>query len=403
MNTTYTINHNSQFNSLEVSFNGKPSEAIREALKSLRFRWHGVKKVWYGFADEMKVKEAIDKAAFGVVLSLVPDQQKAEKEEAKGTEQNHIKIYYNGIKIDGGNLIKCCYSIGNNAPGTPETIGIYAHGYGSQLPRDLLPVKNDTDLYTDYFDNDSAHITAEHPLYKYFYYAGLKAEAKNAERHIKQLEKQIADPRYHSKDYYRQEIERAKKHITAFENAVDPGQPTAEDLAQIDSIRQEAENRRKAEEHEEELKEREFFLNLRCNGRNLIEETKKAYPVKENEPSVLIRWSEHPAFYEYGEDSLILSVAAAEIILSKLDAEYHAANRGYMKTSFVITGTAWDGEPLNYDGRYDLGDNDGGLIKHIRSFGEWYLTHDEYGHEKETPDKTNDNIVLADWLKTFTA
>ena len=395
MNTTYTINHNAQFNSLEIAFNGKPSEAIREALKALKFRWHGIKKVWYGFADEQTVKQAIDKAAYGVVLSILPDQQKAEKEEAKGTEQNHIKIYYNGIKIDGGNLIKCCYSIGNNAPGTPETIGIYAHDYGSTLPRDLLPVKNDTDLYTDYFDTDSAHITAEHPLFKYFYYAGLKAEAKNADRHIKQLEKQIADPRYHSKDYYRQEIEMAK--------ASDPGQPTAEDLAQIDTIRQEAENRRKAEEHEEELKEREFFLNLRCNGRNLIEETKKAYPIKDGEPSVLIRWSEHPAFYEYGEDCLTLSVAAAEIILSKLDTEYHAANRGYMKTAFVITGTAWDGEPLNYDGRYDLGDNDGGLIKHIRSFGEWYLTHDEYGHEKETPDETNDNIILADWLKTFTA
>ena len=70
MITTYTINHNEQFNSLEVSFNGKPSEAIREALKALRFRWHGVKKIWYGFADENKVKEAIDKAAYGFQMIL---------------------------------------------------------------------------------------------------------------------------------------------------------------------------------------------------------------------------------------------------------------------------------------------------------------------------------------------
>lgn len=56
----YTIRKNEQFNSLEITFEGKPSEAVRDALKALRFRWHGVKKFWYGFADESKVRAAID-------------------------------------------------------------------------------------------------------------------------------------------------------------------------------------------------------------------------------------------------------------------------------------------------------------------------------------------------------
>ena len=56
----YTMTINPQFNSLEISFDGKPSEAVREALKSLRFRWHGVKKVWYGYASEDEVKKAIE-------------------------------------------------------------------------------------------------------------------------------------------------------------------------------------------------------------------------------------------------------------------------------------------------------------------------------------------------------
>ena len=38
---TYTINTNAEFNSLEIFFDGKPNEAIRNALKELKFRWHG--------------------------------------------------------------------------------------------------------------------------------------------------------------------------------------------------------------------------------------------------------------------------------------------------------------------------------------------------------------------------
>ena len=57
---TYTITKNPQFDSLEIAFDGKPSEAIREALKELKFRWHGVKKVWYGYADEDAARAAIE-------------------------------------------------------------------------------------------------------------------------------------------------------------------------------------------------------------------------------------------------------------------------------------------------------------------------------------------------------
>lgn len=60
---SYTITLNPSFNSLEIAFDGKPSEAIRTALKGLKFRWHNVKKVWYGYSDEATVKAAIDGAA----------------------------------------------------------------------------------------------------------------------------------------------------------------------------------------------------------------------------------------------------------------------------------------------------------------------------------------------------
>lgn len=56
---TYTITNNPQFNSLEITFDGKPSEEIRNALKALKFRWHSIKKCWYGYAAEHEVVNAI--------------------------------------------------------------------------------------------------------------------------------------------------------------------------------------------------------------------------------------------------------------------------------------------------------------------------------------------------------
>lgn len=59
----YTISRNPEFNSLEITFDGKPAEAVRAALKALRFRWHSVKKCWYGYTTEEEARAAIDGAA----------------------------------------------------------------------------------------------------------------------------------------------------------------------------------------------------------------------------------------------------------------------------------------------------------------------------------------------------
>ena len=73
---TYTINTNTQYNSLEIFFDGKPNETIRNALKELRFRWHGVKKCWYGYADEATARAAIEADA-------APDQKSKSGPKAK--------------------------------------------------------------------------------------------------------------------------------------------------------------------------------------------------------------------------------------------------------------------------------------------------------------------------------
>lgn len=57
---TYTVTNNAQFNSLEITFDGKPSYGIRQSLKGLHFRWHSVKKCWYGYSTEEEARAAIE-------------------------------------------------------------------------------------------------------------------------------------------------------------------------------------------------------------------------------------------------------------------------------------------------------------------------------------------------------
>ncbi len=56
---TYTMTKNEQFGSIEILFDGKPSDAIRDALKALKFRWHGVRRIWYGYTDEQTARTAM--------------------------------------------------------------------------------------------------------------------------------------------------------------------------------------------------------------------------------------------------------------------------------------------------------------------------------------------------------
>lgn len=78
---TYEITNNTQFNSIEIKFDCKPSEAVRDALKALKFRWHKVKKVWYGYADQSTVAAAIEGT---------------KSESATGTKQKTNKF---GVKV----------------------------------------------------------------------------------------------------------------------------------------------------------------------------------------------------------------------------------------------------------------------------------------------------------------
>lgn len=58
----FTVQTNSQYGTLEISFDSKPDAAIRSVLKANKFRWNGKKGVWYGKADQQTIVDALRSA-----------------------------------------------------------------------------------------------------------------------------------------------------------------------------------------------------------------------------------------------------------------------------------------------------------------------------------------------------
>ena len=58
----FTISDNVDHGSLEISFDSKPSDEVRHVLKENKFRWHKVKKVWFGYTDRQTITDALHAA-----------------------------------------------------------------------------------------------------------------------------------------------------------------------------------------------------------------------------------------------------------------------------------------------------------------------------------------------------
>jgi len=106
------------------------------------------------------------------------------------------------------------------------------------------------------------------------------------------------------------------------------------------------------------------------------------------EPKVSILWSEHPLLKDGGSFSL----SKAEHLLSRYDAEHKKtvererdqSQTSYYKMQFKIT-FRMDGKVDTYQGRYNIGEGDGGLINHIHNFA----TH-ELQNSNIDPESIND-------------
>jgi hypothetical protein len=78
-----------------------------------------------------------------------------------------IRFFYNGIKGEDGKLQKCSYSSTELKNYPKGTITIDAQGrtvFSEEIKADF-EVINDTDIMTDYHDNDKIRVTPSHPRY----------------------------------------------------------------------------------------------------------------------------------------------------------------------------------------------------------------------------------------------
>lgn len=307
-----------------------------------------------------------------------------------------IKFFYNGLRLNGSRtLCRVGYSLDLDA----QTVTIYARS-GETLPRELFTVENDTDLYTDYFDNDRATLTQAHPLYKFAAYAAARADLRRQNARADYLRDRIAAPNTWDAmhpDALTVELEAVDARRAALEAIPDPGQPTAADLAAIDQMNQDAENAARAAAQAEEQRRREEALAESAATRAIVREEITAHPLDTNAPAVDFTFSESPAFNDFAADdgiaSLVCSIPAAEAIVRRLDLYYNpeqVAPHCYEKTDFTVYYPAEGGTFETYSGRLDLGTEYGGLVQHIRRHADTLRNGNGY----HTPDD-NDRAEAA--------
>lgn len=97
-----TIAKNEKWNSYELTFDGKPSEQVRDLLKANGYRWNKTRGIWYGFADiseqlngNTATAETSEKTA---ILQAEQTADKAEQENIRAEFLAEIERIENGNK-----------------------------------------------------------------------------------------------------------------------------------------------------------------------------------------------------------------------------------------------------------------------------------------------------------------
>ena len=91
----FTISDNVEHGSLEITFDGKPSESVRDVLKENKFRWHKAKKLWYGYGNRVDIQDAL-RAAYEAekaeTSASAPEQSDFEKAFWDATQEERDEV-----------------------------------------------------------------------------------------------------------------------------------------------------------------------------------------------------------------------------------------------------------------------------------------------------------------------
>lgn len=87
-----TMAINNQFNGIELTFESKPTSEVRDSLKNLGFRWHGVKKLWYAKNTEERMALALELSGNPAAAPAVPAQISAPAATSKPVSKYGIRV-----------------------------------------------------------------------------------------------------------------------------------------------------------------------------------------------------------------------------------------------------------------------------------------------------------------------
>ncbi|MEQ2578106.1 hypothetical protein [Hominiventricola aquisgranensis] len=100
-----TMAINQELNGIELSFEGKPAEEIREAMKAAGFRWHRMKKLWYAKNTTERLALAEELSGGAAAPAQAPVAKKSDPvskfgikvgdilEDSWGYEQTNVEFY----------------------------------------------------------------------------------------------------------------------------------------------------------------------------------------------------------------------------------------------------------------------------------------------------------------------
>lgn len=204
------------------------------------------------------------------------------------------------------------------------------------------------------------------------------------------------------KTYHKYDTETAKKIASELENngvkfsGKINGESTTLTISKFDLDKfKEIED--KVANGESEKLQKEFLKDNENNQSMSIQEPEKALP---GEPIVTVRFSEHPELSE----GMKFPISQADRLLAELDKKQRS-DREYHKTDFTVEYSI-NGEKNTFEGRYDIGDGDGSLTEHIKSYAQYMLKDDIIksfsSDEKELDEnKRNYKYILNELIPLF--
>jgi hypothetical protein len=106
-----------------------------------------------------------------------------------------LRFFYNGIKAADGKLQRCWYSDAQLRSHPAGTITIYGRGRFSKDVAAEFIVENNTEMQTDYFEDDRIRVEPDHPLYAEVA-AALAKQQEHRDRHVANVGRRLTRNAY---------------------------------------------------------------------------------------------------------------------------------------------------------------------------------------------------------------